>query len=97
LPIFIGVSPFFGAFALSMAMLIAMGLAYAFYSVSVLSLSMEVIPQGKAGLFSALIGTGSAIGCFTGALIAQNMGFQYTFIASAACFFLSFVAFQKFE
>jgi len=97
LPIFVGVSPFLGGIALSITVLVATGIVYAFYSVSVLSLSMEVIPQGKAGLFTALIGTGSAIGCFAGPLIAENFGFQYTFIASAACFLLSFVAFGKFE
>jgi len=97
LPIIVGVSPFLGAIALSMMMLTAMGLTYAFYSASVLSLSMEVIPRGKAGLFSALIGTGSAIGCLAGTLIAEKVGFQYTFIASAACFLLGFIAFAKFE
>jgi len=95
--IFVGVSPFFGALALLITVLVAMGLAYAFYSISVVSLSMEVIPRGKAGLFTALIGTGSAVGSFTGSIIAENMGFQYTFLTSAACFLLSFVAFKKFE
>jgi len=95
-PIIAGFSPFFGAIALSITMLVAMGLAYAFYSTSVLSLSMEVIPQGRAGLFTALVGTGSAIGCFIGSFVAENLGFQYTFIASAAIFLLSFVAFKKF-
>lgn len=97
LPIFVGVSPFLEGIALSITVLIAMGLVYAFYSVSVLSLSMEVIPQGKAGLFTALVGVGGAIGCFAGPLIAESFGFQFTFIASAACFLLSFVAFKKFE
>jgi MFS family permease len=99
LPIFVilPVSPFLGGIALSIIVLVAMGLVYAFYSVSVLSLSMEVIPQGKAGLFTALVGAGSAIGCFAGPLIAENFGFQYTFIASAACFLLSFIAFKNFE
>jgi len=96
LPIFAVFSSSFVAIALSITVLVAMGLAYAFYSISVLSLSMEVIPQGKAGLFTALVGTGSAIGCLIGPLIAQNLGFQYTFIASAAIFLLSFVAFKKF-
>jgi hypothetical protein len=97
LPIFAGISPFLGALALSITVLVAMGLVYAFYSISVLSLSMEVIPRGKTGLFTALIGTGSAVGSFTGSLMAESMGFQYTFITSAACFLLSFVAFKQFE
>jgi len=96
LTIFVGVVPFFGAVALSITVLTAMGLAFAYYSVSVLSLSMEVIPQGKAGLFTALVGTGSAIGCLIGPLIAESFGFQYAFIVSALFFFLSFLAFKKF-
>jgi len=96
LPILAGVSPFLGAIVLSITVLVAMGLAYAFYSISVLSLSMEVIPQGKVGLFTALVGMGSATGCFAGPLIAERLGFQYTFITSAAFFLLSSVAFKKF-
>jgi len=96
LPILIGVIPILPALAVSITILVGMGLIYAFYSVAVLSLSMEVIPQGKAGLFTALIGTGSAIGCISGALIAETFGFQYTFIASALLFLLSFIAFKKF-
>lgn len=97
LPILVGVTPFLGAMILSIFVLAIMGFVYAFYSVSVLSLSMEVIPQGKAGLFTALVGTGSAIGCFAGPLIAEVLGFQYMFLTSAACFLLSFVSFRKFD
>jgi MFS family permease len=97
LPILAAVTSFYGALALSITVLVGTGLVFAFYSISVLSLSMEVIPQGKAGLFSALVGTGSAIGCLIGPLIAGNLGFQYTFITSTACFLLSFVAFKNFE
>jgi len=96
LPVFVGVSPFLVTIVLSITVLVAMGLAYAFYSVSVLSLSMEVIPQGKAGLFTALVGIGSAIGCFAGPLIAESFGFQHAFIASAVCFLLSFAVFRRF-
>jgi len=96
LPAFVPLTPFPLAMVLSVTALVAMGFIYAFYLVSVTSASMEVIPQGKAGLFTALVGTGSAIGCLSGPLIAENVGFQYTFIASALCFLLSFVAFKKF-
>jgi len=97
LPTIVVALPFAGAVALSTAVLAVMGFVFAFYSVEVLSLSMEVIPQGKAGLFTALAGAGAAIGCFIGPFIAQNMGFQYAFAVSAACFLLSFVAFKRFE
>lgn len=96
LPIVAVVSPLVVAIALSISVLIALGLAAAFYSVSVLSLSMEVMPRGKAGLFTALVGTGSAIGCLVGPFVAESFGFQYTFIMSSACFILSFLAFKEF-
>jgi MFS family permease len=96
LPLLIGIVPLLGI-AVSIVTLVGMGLAYAFYSVAVLSLSMEVIPQGKAGLFTALIGTGAAVGCFVGPLIAENVGFEFTFVTSAVFFVFSFIAFRKFS
>jgi MFS family permease len=92
----VGVLSISWAMILAIAVLAINGLVYAFYSVSVLSLSMEVIPRGKTGIFTALLGAGSGIGCLTGPIIAQNFGFTYTFIASATCFFLSFVVFKIF-
>jgi MFS family permease len=84
------------AILLSVTVLALSGLVYALYSVSVLSLSMEVIPRGKTGLFTALLGAGSGIGCLTGPIIAEKFGFSYTFIASATCFLISYVAFKVF-
>jgi predicted MFS family arabinose efflux permease len=80
----------------SIAVLVLCGFVYAYYSVSVLTISMEVIPRGKTGLFSALLGAGTAIGCLAGPFIAAQWGFQYTFITSAACFLISFVTFKIF-
>lgn len=84
------------ALVLSIFVLVISGFVYAIYSVSVLSISMEVIPRGKTGLFTALLGAGSGIGCLTGPTIAENFGFNHTFIASATCFILSFIAFKIF-
>jgi MFS family permease len=94
--LFVGFFSLTWAIVLSVIVLALSGFVYAFYSVSVLSLSMEVIPRGKTGVFTALLGTGSGIGCLTGPIIAENFGFSYTFIASATCFLLSFVAFKIF-
>jgi len=94
--LFVGLLSLTWAMILSIIVLALSGFVYAFYSVSVLSLSMEVIPRGKTGIFTALLGAGSGIGCLTGPIIAQNFGFTYTFIASATCFFLSFVVFKIF-
>ena len=94
--LFIGFFSLTWAIVLSVIVLALSGFVYAFYSVSVLSLSMEVIPRGKTGLFTALLGAGSGIGCFTGPIIAENLGFSYAFMASATCFLLSFAAFKIF-
>jgi len=94
--LFVGYLSFTWAILLSIIVLALNGFVYALYSVSVLSLSMEMIPRGKTGLFTALLGAGSVIGCLTGPIIAENFGFSYTFIASASCFLLSFAAFKIF-
>lgn len=92
----IGSLPFFGAITLSIIALASMGLAYAFYSICVLSISMDIIPKGKVGLYSASIGVGSAIGCFIGPIIAESVGFQYIFLISSFFCFLSYLAFRQF-
>lgn len=94
--LFVEYLSFTWAILLSICVLVLSGFVYAFYSVSVLSLSMEVIPRGKTGIFTAILGAGSGIGCLTGPVIAENFGFSYTFIASAAFFLSSFVVFKIF-
>jgi len=94
--LFVGFFSLTWAMVLSVIILALNGFVYAFYSVSVLSLSMEVIARGKTGIFTALLGAGSGIGCLTGPVIAENFGFSYTFIASATCFLLSFAVFKIF-
>jgi MFS family permease len=85
---------------LAVAMLVLMGVAYSVFFIGTLSISMEVLPQGKAGVFNVLIGVGGAIGCFIGPLIAQTFGdpygFLYVFVVASAIFFLSFLAFRIF-
>jgi MFS family permease len=81
---------------LATAILMLMGFAYAIFLVYTLSLSMELIPAGKAGLFNVLIGIGGACGSFVGPLIAQAFGFFYVFIVSGGMFFSAYVAFRIF-
>jgi len=76
--------------------LIPMCFAYAFFLVCTLSISMELIPQGKAGLFNVLIGIGGACGAFVGPFIAQAFGFTYVFLTAGLIFFLSYVCFKTF-
>jgi MFS family permease len=74
-----------------------MGFAYALYHVYALSLSMELIPAKKAGLFDVLISLGSAGGAYLGPFIAQTYGFVYVFLLSAVLFLLAYVSFRIFS
>lgn len=79
---------------LAALVLTLMGFAYALYHVYALSRSMELIPAGKAGLFDALVGLGSAVGAFLGPFIAQTFSFTHVFFLSGTLFFLAYVAFK---
>mgnify|MGYP000276714527 CR=1 FL=1 len=81
---------------LAVVMLVLMGFAYSVFLIGTLSISMEVLPQGKAGLFNVLIGVGGAVGCLIGPLIANTYGFLYVFVVASAIFLLSFLAFRIF-
>ena len=80
--------------ALTVITLTIMGVAYGFFLISTLSLSMELIPEGKAGMFNALLGLGGALGCFLGTYTAANYGFCTLFLAASGGFFLSYIAFK---
>jgi MFS family permease len=82
---------------LAVIILILMGLAYAYFLVYTLSLSMELIPPGKAGLFNVLLGIGGASGSFIGPFLAQALGFMYVFIITGIIFFLAYIAFKIFK
>jgi hypothetical protein len=77
--------------------LILMGFAYALFLVYTLSLSMELVPAGKAGLFNVLIGLGSAIGAFVGPFIAQTFDFLAVFATALAIFVVAYIAFRLFR
>jgi MFS family permease len=78
------------------AILILMGFAYAIFLSSSLSLSMEIIPAGKAGLFYVLLGIGGASGSFLGPLIAQTLGFTSVFLLTSTIFFFAYATFKLF-
>jgi len=79
---------------LAALILTLMGFAYALYHVYTLSLSMELIPAGKAGLFDVLVSLGGAGGAFLGPFVAQTFGFILVFSVSGLAFFLAYVAFK---
>lgn len=83
--------------ALVTTVLILMGFAYALFLVYMLSLSMELIPSGKAGLFNVLIGIGGACGSFIGPFIAaQAIGFPGVFMVAGIIFFVAYLTFKIF-
>lgn len=84
----------FGTAIFATLILTLMGFAYALYHVAVLSLSMELIPAGKAGIFDVLISSGSAIGAFIGPFIAQTWGFTYAFLFAGMAFLLAYASFK---
>jgi predicted MFS family arabinose efflux permease len=81
---------------LAIATLTLMGFAYAFFLIYTLSLSMELIPAGKAGLFNVLLGIGGASGSFIGPFLAQTLGFTSVFLMTSFMFLLSYISFKIF-
>jgi len=78
-------------------LLIFLGFAYAMYYIMMLSLSMEVIPQGKAGFFDGLVGLGSAIGAFLGPFLAYSLNYTPMFIITAVVFLAAFLTLKLFR
>jgi MFS family permease len=75
-----------------------MGFLFAVFMVHILSLSMELIPAGKAGLINVLIGVGGAFGSFVGPSIASlaGVGFAGVFVVAGIIFFVAFIFFKVF-
>lgn len=81
---------------LTIGVLVLMGFVFAVFMVHILSMSMELIPAGKAGLVNVLIGIGGALGSFAGPFIAQVLGFLDVFVVAGIVFFVAFVFFKRF-
>jgi len=75
-------------------LLMGLGFAYAMYYIMMLSLSMELIPEGKAGFFDGLVGLGAAVGAFLGPFLAQILNYVPMFLITAVIFVCAFVAFK---
>ena len=76
--------------------MILLNLAYAFYYILMISLAMELIPQGKSGIFDVLVGLGAASGSFLGPFLAQTLGFLPQFLVASAIFLLAFTILKIF-
>ncbi len=78
-------------------LLIFIGFAYAMYYIMMLSLSMELIPQGKAGFFDGLVGLGAAIGAFLGPFLAYSLNYLPAFLITAVIFLAAFITLKLFS
>ena len=77
---------------LTCVILVCLGFAFGMYYIMMISLSMEIIPQGKAGLFDGMVSLGAGIGAFIGPFIAQNMNYIPTFTITAVLFLAAYAA-----
>jgi MFS family permease len=84
---------------LTFTLLICLGFVYAMYYIMMLSLSMEIIPQGKAGFFDGMVGLGGALGAFLGPFLVTKfsylqgqMSYIPIFIITAVLFLVAFIA-----
>ena len=71
--------------------LVMLGFAYALYYILMISLSMELIPQGRTGLFDVLVGLGGATGSFLGPYLAHLFGYLPQFLIAGSVFFVAFI------
>jgi predicted MFS family arabinose efflux permease len=78
-------------------LLVFLGFAFAMYYIMMLSLSMEVIPAGKAGFFDGLVGVGTAVGAFLGPFLAKNLNYLPMFLIAAVVFLAAFVMLKIFS
>ncbi len=83
--------------AFSGLILILLGFAYAVYYILMISLSMELIPAGKAGLFDVLVGFGGATGSFLGPYLAQVLGYLPQFLIAGFVFLIAFFVLRIFS
>lgn len=77
-------------------LLAAIGFAYAMYAILMLSNSMEIIPEGKTGLFDVLVGLGAGVGSFIGPYLCAIIGYLPTFLIVGVLFLAAFVTLKVF-
>jgi MFS family permease len=72
--------------------LVFLGFSFAIYYILMISISMELIPAGKSGLFDALVGLGKAFGSFLGPYLANTYDFMPTYFIAALLFLFAYVS-----
>lgn len=82
---------------LTCVILVILGFSYAMYYIMMLSLSMEIIPEGKAGLFDGMVGLGAAIGALAGPFIAAYLSYDLVFFVTGLLFLAAFAVIKAFR
>jgi len=77
--------------------LVLMGFTYAVFFVCSLILSMELISEGKSGLFTALVSLSDACGALLGPLVAERVGFAGLFLACGLTFLTAYAVLRQLE
>lgn len=75
--------------------LVLMGLTYALFFVCSLILSMELVPEGRSGLFGALVNLSSACGAFLGPFVAEKAGFVNMFLMCGLTFLAAYAVLRR--
>ena len=78
-------------------LLLCLGFVYAMYFILMISLSMELIPEGKSGLFDGMISLGAAIGAFLGPFLAHYLHYLPTFVITAIIFLIAYLTLKVFK
>lgn len=88
----------FAIFPMAMTgiVLFSIGFAYSVYYILMLSLSMELIPTGKSGVFDVMVGLGASLGSFLGPFFAAVLNYLPTFFIAGIIFFLAFLIIRFF-
>jgi MFS family permease len=76
--------------------LVFIGFTYAIFYILMISLSMELIPEGKTGFFDGLVGLGAAAGSFLGPFLAEKLSYIPTFLVAAVAFLCAFLILKIF-
>ena len=77
--------------------LISLGFSYGIYYILMLSLSMELIPAGKSGVFDVLVGLGAAVGSFLGPYLVDTIMYLPTFLIAGVLFLAAFIVLKIFS
>jgi MFS family permease len=77
---------------LTFLILVFLGFSFALYYIFMISISMELVPAGKSGLYDGLVGLGTAFGSFLGPYLANTYNFLPTYFVAALLFLLAFLS-----